>query len=110
MNINFTALISILCTVITSLLAFLSYKNNLKGRSNEEITDRVKRDTAISTKLDMVIVGNSELKNEIKSINDKFDEISERVARYEEKTKNAQDRIDKLESKSRFEVIRWKNF
>ncbi len=106
MNINFTALISILCTVITSLLAFLSYKNNLKGRSNEEITDRVKRDTAISTKLDMVIVGNSELKNEIKSINDKFDEISERVARCEEKTKNAQDRIDKLESNSRFEVIR----
>lgn len=106
MNINFTALISILCTVITSLLAFLSYKNNLKGRSNEEITDRVKRDTAISTKLDMVIVGNSELKNEIKSINDKFDEISERVARCEKKTKNAQDRIDKLESKSRFEVIR----
>ena len=36
----------------------------------------------------------------------KFDEISERVARCEEKTKNAQDRIDKLESKSRFEVIR----
>ena len=54
----------------------------------------------------MVIVGNSELKNEIKSINDKFDEISERVARCEEKTKNAQDRIDKLEAKTKFEVIK----
>ena len=54
----------------------------------------------------MVIVGNSELKNEIKSINDKFDEISEIVARCEEKTKNAQDRIDKLEAKTKFEVIR----
>lgn len=106
MNTNYSLLISIICTITTSIIAFLSYKNNMKTRSNEEITDRVKRDTAISTKLDMVITGNVELKNEIKGINDKFDDISERVARCEEKTKNANERIERLENKVNYEVIK----
>ena len=81
------------------------YKNNIKIKNNDEITDRVKRDTTISTKLDMVITGNVELKNEIKGINDKFDEISKRVTICEEKTKSANKRIEKLENKVNYEVI-----
>ncbi len=99
-------IISITCTIITSIIAVLSYKSNIKNRSNEEMADRVKRDTTISTKLDMVITGNVELKNEMKSINDKFDEINERVARCEEQIKNFNERIDKLEYKKNYEVIR----
>lgn len=106
MNNNYSLLISIICTITTSIIAFLSYKNNIKSKSNDEITDRVKRDTAISTKLDMVITGNVELKNEIKNINDKFDDINERVARCEEKTKNVYERIEKLEYKVNYEVIK----
>ncbi len=105
MNNNYSPLISIICTIITSIIAFLSYKNNIKIKNNDEITDRVKRDTTISTKLDMVITGNVELKNEIKGINDKFDEISKRVTICEEKTKSANKRIEKLENKVNYEVI-----
>ena len=90
-------IISITCTIITSIIAVLSYKSNIKNRSNEEMADMVKRDTTISTKLDMVTTGNVELKNEMKSINDKFDEINERVSRCEQQIKNFNERIDKIE-------------
>ncbi len=95
--INYSALITIICTIATSLIAFLSYRNNNKSRNNQEVTERVKRDTEISTKLDMMITSTSEVKAEIKSLNNKFDEMSERIAKCEESTKQAHDRIDKIE-------------
>lgn len=99
MHINYSLIISIICTVVTSIIAILNYKNSIDNRNCVEVTDRVKRDTAISTKLDMVITGNIELKSEIKNINNKFDDISERVARCEENTKHAHGGIDKIEDK-----------
>ncbi len=99
MNINYSPIISIICTIITSIIALLTYKNNMNNGNKEAIEERVKRDTTISTKLDLVITGNVELKSEIKNLNNKFDDISERVARCEENTKNAHDRIDKLENR-----------
>lgn len=95
--INYSALITIICTIVTSLIAFLSYKNNNKSKNNQDITERVKRDTEISTKLDMMITSTSEVKEEMKSLNNKFDEMSERIAKCEESTKQAHDRIDKIE-------------
>lgn len=98
-DMNYSSLISIICTVITSLVAFLTYKANLGSRTKDSITDRVKRDTAISTKLDMVLSGNNDLKDEVRSINDKFDTMTERIARCEEQTKNVSERVEKLEEK-----------
>lgn len=99
MSINYSLIISIFFTIITSLIAILTYKNNMNNDNKEAIEERVKRDTTISTKLDLVITGNVELKNEVKNLNNKFDDISERVARCEENTKHAHDRIDKLEDR-----------
>lgn len=99
MDINYSPIISIICTIITSVIALLTYKNNMSNGNKEAIEERVKRDTTISTKLDLVITGNVELKSEIKNLNNKFDDISERVARCEESTKHAHDRIDKLEDR-----------
>lgn len=99
MSINYSPIISIICTIITSIIALLTYKNNMSNGNKEAIEERVKRDTTISTKLDLVITGNVELKSEIKNLNNKFDDISERVARCEENTKHAYDRIDKLEDR-----------
>lgn len=97
MIINYLPIISIICTIITVLLTFLTYKGNMNSDNKEKIEERVKRDTTISTKLDLVITGNVELKNEIKNLNNKFDDISERVARCEENAKHAHERIDNLE-------------
>ncbi len=99
MSVNYSLIISIICTLITCIIAVLTYKNCISNKNNEEIKDRVKRDTTISTKLDMVITGNIELKNDIKNIDDKFDSMSERVARCEENTNYAHERIDKIENK-----------
>lgn len=99
MSANYSTVISIICTIITSVIAFLTYKKNMSNGDKDAIEERVKRDTTISTKLDLVITGNVELKSEIKYLNNKFDDINERVARCEENTKHAHDRIDKLEDK-----------
>lgn len=85
--------------MLTSAIAFLTYRNNYKSKSDERLTDTVRRDTTISTKLDMIITGTTELKNEIKSINNKLDEMNERIAKCEMSTKLAHNRIDKLESR-----------
>ena len=95
--INYSALITFLCTILTSVLAFLTYKNNSKIRVNGDITEKVKRDTEISTKLDMMITSTSEMKLEMRSLNNKLDEMSERIAKCEESMKQAHDRIDKIE-------------
>jgi len=73
MNINYSPTISIICTIITSIIALLTYKNNMSNGNKEAIEERVKRDTTISTKLDLVITGNVELKSEIKNVNNKLD-------------------------------------
>lgn len=99
MSIKYFPIISITCTIITSIIAFLTYKNHMSSGNKEAIEERVKRDTTISTKLDLVIAGNAELKNEVKNLNNRFDEINERVARCEENTKHAHERIDKLEDR-----------
>lgn len=96
---NYLSGISIVCTLLTSGIAFLSYRNNFRVKIDEKLTDRVKRDTAISTKLDMIITGTTELKNEIKSINNKLDEMNERLAKCEMSTRLAHNRIDKIESR-----------
>ena len=98
-NINYSTIISIICTVITSILAYLTYKNNIGNKTRDSIADEVKRDTAISTKLDMVISGNNDLKDEIRDINEKLDTVTERIAKCEEQTKNASVRIEKIENK-----------
>jgi peptidoglycan hydrolase CwlO-like protein len=95
--ISYSTIVTIGCTILTSLIAFLSYRNNSKLRNNQDITERVKRDTEISTKLDMMITSTSEVKAEMKNLNKKLDEMSERIAKCEESTKQAHDRIDKIE-------------
>jgi len=97
--IEYSPVISIICTIVTSLIAFLTLKSNLGKKNKEEITESVKRDTTISTKLDMVLSGNNDLKEEVKTINNKIDFITERIARCEEQTKNLTERVDKLEEK-----------
>lgn len=77
----------------------MSYRNKCKINNTEKLTDKVKRDTAITTKLDMIITGTAELKNEIRVINNKLDEMSERIAKCEMSTKLAHNRIDKLETR-----------
>ena len=96
---KYSILISIICTITTSIIAFFTYKNNLHNKTREELSDRVRRDTEISIKLDMVIKGNVEMNDKVREINNKLDDMSERIARNEEQIKNAFNRIEKLEKK-----------
>lgn len=102
--INYTILISIVCTIVTSVIAILNYKNSISHNNSKDIFNRVKWDTTFSTKLDMLISSNIDLKKEIKNINDKFDSVNERVVRCEERTNIFDSRINKIESVFKNEI------
>lgn len=97
--INYSVLISIVCTLVTSIITILNYRNSISHKNNNDIFNRVKWDTTFSTKLDMVISSNIDLKNDIKLLNEKFDSVNERVVRCEERTSSFDSRIDKIELK-----------
>ncbi len=91
-----TIYIPIICSIISVIISILVFGKNKNKDNREDITEDVRRDTILSTKLDMVIAGNSDLKNEIRGINNKFDKVNERLTRVEESSKQAHKRLDTL--------------
>ena len=92
-------IVPITCTIISIIITIIVFTRNTKKDNEKEITKDVKRDIEISTKLDMVLSGNVELKNETKEINGKFDKFNERLTRVEESVKSSHKRIDDLEKR-----------
>ena len=66
---NILIYIPIICSIISVTISFLVFNKNKTKDNKENISEDVRRDTILSTKLDMVIAGNSDLKNEIRGIN-----------------------------------------
>lgn len=99
MENNFIIYIPIFCTIISVVISFFTFKKNGNKEVETDITEDVRRDTILTTKMDMVIAGNGELKNEIRGINNKFDKVNERLARVEESSKQAHKRLDSIEKK-----------
>ena len=93
---NILIYIPIICSIISVTISFLVFNKNKTKDNKENISEDVRRDTILSTKLDMVIAGNSDLKNEIRGINNKFDKVNERLIRVEESSKQAHKRLDTL--------------
>ena len=93
---NILIYIPIICTIISVTISFLVFNKNKNKDNKKNITEEVKRDTILSTKLDMLIAGNSDLKTEIRGINSKFDKVNERLTRVEESSKQAHKRLDTL--------------
>jgi len=103
MNGVIVGLISLICTILGALLGYLTFKNNQKKEIKEETKEDTKSKVELNTKLDVVLMNNTEIKGSVKELDRKLDafkdDVNTRLTRVEESSKQAHKRIDTLESK-----------
>ena len=95
--------ISLSCTILGAVLGYFTFKKN----ENKEIKNETKEDTKskaeLNTKLDLVLMNNTEIKGSVKELDRKLDafkdDVNTRLTRVEESNKQAHKRLDTLESK-----------
>ena len=85
---NILAIISIACTIFNSLIIFNFNKKKIKSINRTEVSENVRSTTELSTKVDMIIKDVDDIKKELKSIDKRNDEMSNQIARCEEKIKS----------------------
>jgi septal ring factor EnvC (AmiA/AmiB activator) len=87
--------IGIVCTVLGLLIGFLAFK---RERDNDVRND-ASESALIKTKLDNINAGVESIRIDIKANEKRVSDLSERVIRVEESSKQAHKRIDTLEIK-----------
>lgn len=85
---NILAIISIVCTIFNSMIIFNFNKKKIKSINRTEVSENVRNNTELSTKVEIIIRDISEIKSELKCIDKRNDEMSNQIARCEEKIKN----------------------
>lgn len=94
----FLAVMSVVTPLITVASFCFVVKNN-KRTDIKDIETRVEAMTEIRVKLDSVLKGMDELKQEIKTNKETVADLSERLKAVEESAKQAHKRIDEMKSK-----------
>lgn len=97
MTIEVALVISI---ISVSFSVYFGLKNSKKS-DRQEIGERVAWNTKVEMKLDSIGSSVNEIKNEITSIGNKVDTLTERMAKVEASSKQAHKRIDDIETKGR---------
>lgn len=92
MNNNPVISISLLCTVVGIVIAYISYRQG----TNKSIREDASEHTAVTAKLDYVIRGIDDIRLDVKDQGRRLDSTIERVTRVEESTKSAHKRLDDL--------------
>lgn len=110
MDTTTTITIGTLLSIVSALIGYSVYlrniKKDVKRETQEEASVRIddtKEKVQLNTKLDILLSNNTEIKGEIRDINNKFDTFkdafNERLTRVEESAKQAHKRIDDLKQK-----------
>lgn len=88
-------------TILGFGLSYLSFRRNDRKDIKEETKEDVSKKIELDTKLNLMLNSNAEIKNDVRSLDSKFDkfkdDFSERLTRCEESSKQAHKRIDTLE-------------
>lgn len=87
--------IGVICALLGALLMFLTFNRN----RDKDVRHDASENAVIRTKLDNISQGVSNIQIDIKANEKKVTELSERVIRVEESTKQAHKRIDLNDSK-----------
>ena len=93
MDSQTVALIGILCTVLGAVIGVLSYNRN----RDKDVKNDASDSAVIRTKLDNINSGVESIRIDIKAQEMRVTDLSERVIRVEESTKQAHKRMDKVE-------------
>ena len=103
MNSVMVGFISVGCTLLGAILGYLTFKNNQRKEIKEDTKEDTKSKVELNTKLDVVLMNNTEIKGSVKELDRKLDtfkdDVNTRLTRVEESSKQAHKRIDTLESK-----------
>lgn len=98
-------LIGLICTILGIILSYLAFRRNERNDIKSDVKDDTKDKVQLNTKIDILLTNNTEIKGEIKDINNKFDkfkdDFGERLTRVEESTKSAHKRLDILEKEGK---------
>jgi septal ring factor EnvC (AmiA/AmiB activator) len=87
--------ISILCGLVGLLIGILTFSRN----RDRDVKDEASKSAVIETKLDSINRGVETIQIDMKANEKRLSELSERVIRVEESSKQAHKRIDSLENK-----------
>jgi septal ring factor EnvC (AmiA/AmiB activator) len=87
--------IGILCTIIGLLIGILTFNRN----RDKDVKSDASKNAVIETKLDNISTGVASIQIDMKATEKRTSEISERLIRVEESTKQAHKRIDHIETK-----------
>lgn len=89
------AVIGALCTLLGTVIGFLGFSRN----RDKDVRSDASKNAVIETKLDNISSGIDSIRIDIKANEQRTSELSERVIRVEESTKQAHKRIDKFDNK-----------
>lgn len=95
MDSQTVTMIGLLCTFVGALIGFLSFNRN----RDKEVKNDASESAVIKTKLDSISRGVESIQVDIKANEKRMNELSERVIRVEESSKQAHKRIDYIENK-----------
>jgi peptidoglycan hydrolase CwlO-like protein len=87
--------ISILCGLIGLLIGILTFSRN----RDRDVKNEASKSAVIETKLDNIGQGVDSIRIDMKANEKRLSELSERVIRVEESSKQAHKRIDSIENK-----------
>lgn len=96
-----TADIAVIASIVAVISAIsnviLGWKGNARS-NNKDTAEDVRKDAIMQSNVDYIKRGIDELRLEIKDQGRRFDELTERVTRVEESTKQAHHRLNRMES------------
>ena len=87
--------LTVLCTVLSLIVGFLTFNRN----RDKDVKSDASESAVIKTKLDTISSGIDSIRIDIKTNERRVSELSERVIRVEESSKQGHKRLDKFENK-----------
>jgi peptidoglycan hydrolase CwlO-like protein len=87
--------VGLVCTILGALIGFLTFNRN----RDKDVRSDASESAVIKTKLDNISSGIDSIRIDIKANERRLTELSEKVIRIEESSKQAHKRLDKLENK-----------
>lgn len=102
---EYTVIISLVCTVLGAILGYLTFKRNSNNDLKQSTQEDTRSKVELNTKLDVLLSNAQETKGSVKELDKKLDsfkdEVNTRLTRVEESTKQAHKRIDMIEIKEK---------
>lgn len=102
---EYTVIISLVCTVLGAILGYLTFKRNSNNDLKQSTQEDTKSKVELNTKLDLLLSNNAEIKGSFRELDKKLDafkdDVNVRLTRVEENCKQYERRIENLEAKEK---------